>query len=301
MGANPMQKMKRNSILIGAVIGLMIGLILCGIMYFLLTKSPFSASITGDERITVYMLTKSVKSGEIVNLNDVSARVMNKSDVPGNAVSIPTQVNVIAKIDLSAGTIITSSMLATSTDSLADDTRNQEYNMISLPSQLKTGDFVDIRLQMPNGGDYIVITKKRVIKCNATNLTLEMREEEIDLMSNAIIEYYVMPGSKLYAIMYNEPGIQKAAVGTYVPNASVSKLISNNPNIKELINQERYSSAMIDIRNSDINSALAPYYKDPDGDGKTEALDNIEKNIQEEIKTLKEARETYFETLNSAY
>ena len=55
---------------------------------------------------------------------------------------------------------------------------------------------------MPNGGDYIVVSKKQVLKCDSTNISLNMYEEEIDIMSNAIIEYYIMPGSKLYATTY---------------------------------------------------------------------------------------------------
>jgi len=224
---------------------------------------------------------------------------MNKLDIPVDAVSITT--DVVAKIDLTAGTIITSGMINLSDEKITADIRQQEYSMIALPSKLTVGDFIDIRLQMPNGGDYIVVSKKQVIRCDATNISLNMCEEEINLMSNAIIEYYVMPGSKLYATIYNEPGLQVAALGTYVPNESVANLIANNPNIKEYINSERYSDALKNIRNENINLALAPYYIDPDKDGKTEALSNIEKNIKEEIKSIKSAREAYFSSLNAAH
>ncbi len=44
----------------------------------------------------------------------------------------------------------------------SDDVRKQEYNVIVLPTQIQTGDYVDIRLSMPNGQDYIVASKKNV-------------------------------------------------------------------------------------------------------------------------------------------
>ena len=44
---------------------------------------------------------------------------------------------------------------------LLSDVRTQEYNMITLLSQLQTGDFVDIRLRLPSGQDYIVVSKKQ--------------------------------------------------------------------------------------------------------------------------------------------
>ena len=298
MGANPMQKMKRNSTLTGLIIGLIIGLILCVILYLFLTSTA-GTSFGGGETVTVCILNKTISSGTKISATDIITKNMSRDLVPANAT---TQViDGVAKIDLTAGTIVTTSMLNTSAEALTNDLREQEYNMISLPTNLSVGDFIDIRLQLPNGGDYIVISKKQVLNCNSKSVWLNMYEEEIDLMSNAIIEYYIMTGSRLYATTYTEPGLQTAAVGTYVPNQSVAALIEANPNITTYINSSRYSEELKNLRNSHINSALTPYYVDKDNDGRTEALENIEEKIQEEIEDLKKSRETYFGTLNAAY
>ena len=288
MGANPMQKMKINSILIGLVIGLVIGLIMCVILYMFLSGS--GASTTKGETISVCALNKTIKAGTTITSGDITYKKVKTTDVPSDVTN--QVVNGIAKIDLSAGTILTKSMITASEETTKDDVREQEYNMISLPSKLAKGDFIDIRLQLPNGADYIVVSKKQVQGCNASTIWLNMNEEEIELMSNAIIEYYIMKGSKLYASVYTEPGIQTASVGTYVPNSSVSTLINSNPNIKNYINQERYSDALKAIRNNNITSSLNQYSED--------AIKNIEENMQEEIKTLKQTRESYFGALNSA-
>lgn len=292
MGSNPMQKMKINSALIGAVVGLVIGLIICVIMYFILTNSTVASSINGDEKITVYALNRAVKSGETITMNDVVAKVMGKSDVPADAVSISG--NVTAKINLGMGTIISSSMLNNTTDELTADLREQEYNMIALPTQLQKGDFIDIRLQLPNGGDYIVVAKKQILRCNSTTIWIKMNEEEILTMSNAIIEYYIMAGSKLYATKYTDPGAQNASIPTYCPNSEVVALINGDKNItSQIINGEgRYSDALKAIRNNAINGVLNNYSET--------RLQNIEDNIQEEIKTLRESRESYFGALSSA-
>jgi hypothetical protein len=288
MGANPMQKMKRNSILIGLVIGLVIGLIMCVILYMFLSGSD--ASTTKGETISVCALNKTIKAGTTITSEDVVYKKVKTTDVPSDATS--QVLNGIAKIDLTSGTILTKSMITASEETTKDDVREQEYNMLSLPSKLAEGDFIDIRLQLPNGADYIVVSKKQVQECNASTIWLNMNEEEIELMSNAIIEYYIMKGSKLYASVYTEPGIQTASVGTYVPNSSVSTLISSNPNIKNYINQERYSDALKAIRNNNITSSLNQYSED--------AIKNIEENMQEEINTLKQTRESYFGALDSA-
>ena len=291
MGVNPMQKIKRNSILTGLIIGLVIGLIMCGVVYLFLTNASTTGSLTGDNAVTVCVLNKAIKAGTPITEADIIMKNVSNDNAPADKT---TQViNGIAKIDLSAGTIITTSMLNTSSETLTADLREQEYNMLSLPTQLTAGDFIDIRLQLPNGGDYIVVSKKQVLNCNSTTIWLRMTEEEIDLMSNAIIEYYIMPGSKLYATTYIEPGLQTAAIGTYVPNETISALIANNPNInKELINTNRYSDALTSIRNSNINTAIRQYSET--------ALESIEEKMEEEIKSLRESREMYFGELNSA-
>lgn len=289
MGANPMQKMKRNSILIGLVIGLVVGLIMCVILYLFLSSSNIGSSSKG-EIVSVCALNKTIKAGTTITSADLTYKKVNATDVPSDTTN--QVIDGIAKIDLTSGTILTKSMITASEETIKDDVREQEYSMLALPSKLNKDDFIDIRLQLPNGADYIVISKKQVQECNASTIWLNMNEEEIELMSNAIIEYYIMKGSKLYATVYTEPGIQTASVGTYVPNASVSTLISSNPNVKNYINQERYSDALKAIRNNNITSSLNQYSED--------AIKNIEENIQEEIKTLKQTRESYFGALNSA-
>lgn len=292
MGANPMQKMKRNSILTGLIIGLVIGLILCAIVYLFLTSGTSIVGTVKGETIAVSVLNKEVKSGNTITPADVVQKIVNKDSVPSDAVILST--NAIAKIDLTAGTVLGRSMLNETTDVLTADLREQEYNMITLPTQLRTSDFVDIRLQLPNGGDYIVISKKQVVNCNSSTIWLKMNEEEILTMSNAIVEYYIMAGSKLYATKYTDPGTQTASIPTYCPNSEVVALINGNKNITSQITdgQGRFAEALKSIRNNIINKELNNY-----GDTK---LENIEKNIQEEIKTLRESREAYFGTLNSA-
>ena len=287
MGTNPMQKMKRNSILIGLVIGLLIGLVLCVFVYIFLT-GPGKNAAKGETKI-VQVLTTAVKSGGTVSLSNIKNKVMSIEDIPADAIAISQ--DVVAKIDLMPGTILTSGMLNVSDSTITNDLREQEYNMISLPTDLSNDDFIDIRLQLPNGGDYIVISKKQVLKCNSSTVWLNMYEEEIELMSNAIIEYYIMAGSKLYATTYTDPGLQKASVGTYVPNETVAKLISSNPNIKSYINSERYSEELKSIRNNYINNAVNQY-------GDT-AISNIEGNMKNEIESLKKSRESFFKATNA--
>ena len=141
-------------------------------------------------------------------------------------------VPVVAKLDMKKNTVVTPNMVQQTDNIVSNDVRVEEYNVVSLPVDLTDGDYVDIRLMLPNGQNYIVVSKKIV---EIPRMTL--REDEILAMSSAIVEAAGINGAKLYATKYKEAGIQDAAVPTYRPNDSVTALITDsngnisNPNI----------------------------------------------------------------------
>ena len=293
MGSNPLQKQKRISLLVGLVVGLVIGLILCVILYMFLTSNGGNKIANNGETKQVAVLNKTIKSGAVITMADYTIQSVNSSTAPADAIG-GINGSAVAKVDLTSGTVLSNSLLTSADSTLSKDLRQQEYNMIILPTQLSTGDYIDVRLQLPDGGDYIVISKKYVQKANSNTVWLNMKEEETLTMSNAIIEYYIMSGSKLYATKYTDPGTQEAAAPTYTPNATVTALIMANENVTSQIvdGQGRYTEALKALRNNRIRAAINKHTEE-------EQLENIETKLQEEIKNLKEAREAYFGTLNS--
>lgn len=200
-----------------------------------------------------------------------------------------TQQPVVAAVDMYANTVITSKLIKR-TD-LTSDVRKAEYNMVVLPVDLITGDYVDIRLMLPNGQDFIVLSKKAVEFPEGLKDTIWMNlsEEEILIMSSAIVEAYKINGAKLYAIKYVDSGSQEAAVATYVPSGDVTSLISSDANIVNKASEAlkaRYSDSNKELRNNQINSQV--------GAGTEE---NAATGIQESITTTKTDRQTYLESL----
>ena len=86
MGPNPMQKMKRNSILTGVIIGLLIGLILGVMAYFTLGGRVLTTN-SGETKI-VSVLNKEIKSGGTVTALDIMNISVPASAIPANAVTI---------------------------------------------------------------------------------------------------------------------------------------------------------------------------------------------------------------------
>lgn len=204
---------------------------------------------------------------------------------------------LIAKIDMDANTVVTPQMVAEG-QITTDDVRTQEYNVITLLSQLQTGDYVDIRLRMPNGQDFIVVSHKEVTipqvldVDTGTSIWMNLNEEETLMMSCAIVESYEMNGAKLYANKYVEPGMQDAATPTYIPNAETISLISKDPNIVQEAKQE-----LVNRYNTDVGSNKVVRPSIESETNNEDAKDNVVDKTQDEITAQKDEREAYIDSL----
>lgn len=306
MASNPMQKKSRNSFLLGMLIMLIIAVIAMAAMFFLLKKDEKKQEEQAAAQTYVYRLNTSVKSGEEITSSKVTSVLVSSEAVPSKAFASKTKITkdgketwvdkgftysgYKSKIDLDQGTILSEDMLYEGTELQASE-RIQEYNMLQLPVQLDVGEYVDIRLQMSNGQDYIVVSHKEVKDLYGDTIWLQLAEEEILLMSNAMVESYIAPASNIYVTKYVEPGMQTAAQITYVPSQEVAYLIQQNPNIvKEardsLIKRYTDESALRNNIQTELNK-----YSD-------QALDNIQAQMEEAREKAKQAREEFLYGVN---
>ena len=310
MAMNPMQRKANNSFLLGILITLLItGLIIAFLIY---QVSQLNAELEEKASHIVYgyVVATQIPSGTEITPDMITASELNiATDTSG---IIPAQttnpetgdpapdtagtlfpVGKFAKVDLNPGTVITNDIVYEE-EPLTDDVRSQEYNVVILPSQLQTGEYIDIRLRTPEGRDLIVASHKQVTIPNmgvdSTNcIWIDLSEEEILMMSCAIVESYEMNGAKLYATRYVEPGLQAAATPTYVPNDETRALIERDPNIVE----EAKNQLLQTLNN---NSALVR----PGVENATnneDAADNVVDKTEEEITGLQEEREAYIDSM----
>ena len=316
MPVNPMQRRMRNSFLVGFLLALIImALVVLALVYKMKGIEEEKAAIQALQQ-SIYVAAEDLESGQSVNMDnfmidqvqtsiDTSLVISEEDFMFKNADGEPEikynedgsekQKDMIMKVNVPAGAIVTKDMLADSTTDITSDQRIQEFNMILLPSQLKTGDYIDVRLSLPKGQDYIVLAKKKVLQSTETGIWLKLSEEEMLTINNAIVESYGIIGSKLYAIEYSDPGIQEAAEPTYPVNLDVFNLINYNPNIVETAKTEIYNryyannQAMATQRSQIIDSALA--------ENGGSSASNVESKNQEEISKVQAARADYVSTL----
>ena len=318
MAVNPMQRKANNSFLLGILITLLITGAIIAFLLLQLSKLNEEKKKTEAQRVYTYVVTSEIKSGTEIQASQVQggvemilatssetiydSRIKDsktggyKIEADGTYTVKPFSAGLKAKVDLHPGTVITSDL--TYTDELiASDIRRQEYNVITLPSQIETGEYVDIRLRLPNGQDYIVISHKQVTIPQINGIDsencvwLDLSEIEILNMSGAIVEAYRMNGAKLYATRYIEAGIQEAATVTYLPSDEIIALMAKDPNAVQEAKNALFS------RNN--NSEEKNVIRNPINNAKNneDAEDNLQDGVQSEIQGLQEEREKYLESL----
>lgn len=310
---NPLEKKARSSFIKGLLIAGLIGII----VIVILTVQIFKMRGEENQRIAsqknVVIIKQDIKSGEEIT-SDMLLTVKANSEVASTGAMTmadfstlltatddagnTANLRVLAKIDISAKTVITEDMLSTEETAVSNDLRQQEYNMIVLPSTLADGDTIDIRLRLPNGADYIVLSKKKVKLADlngavsATTILINVTEDQILTMSAAIVDAYKISGSKLYATKYTDPGLQAVATATYIPSNDTINLIDKDPNIvttarNALITRynENYSTYRTGIQ-STINSIESSTQQS-----------RVESGTSSETATQQAERKTYLDSL----
>lgn len=309
MAMNPMQRKANNSFLLGILITLLITGTIIGFLIYQI--SNLNTQLEEEEALKVYayVVADTIESGETIDMTKLQyvETTLGGVDTRNLVTTFNTEVVLDtttgleetvytqkAKVDLNPGTVLTNDLLYEG-DAITSDVRSQEYNVITLPSQLQTGEYIDVRLRTPDGRDLIVVSHKEVTipqlaGVDSTNaIWIDLSEEEILMMSCAIVESYQMNGAMLYATRYVEPGIQEAATPTYLPNDETITLIHNDPNIVQEAKNElitRYNENSDTIRPG-IESAT----------NNEDAADNVIDKTEEEITSLQEERELYIDSI----
>ncbi len=304
MPSNPMQRKVRNSFFLGILVMLIITIIIGGLVFVTILK-PKMDKEKGETIAYVYRLKAGVNisSGEEIipsmvesveipvttNLTDFI--LAKRQDQTGKIVDIGFMSGYTSKVDLKEGTILTKSMLNEGENEISNSLRYVEYNMITMPTTLDVGSFIDIRLRLPNGQDLIVVSKKEIANVYGQTIGLNLTEDEILILNSAIVERYIITASELYMTTYVEPGTQTAAKYTYMPTSEVIALMNMDENIvaeaRAALASLYAKQGVTEIRGQ-INTIRNQY---------GEAESNIEAGIQAQIEAAQKARKDYLSGL----
>ncbi len=220
--------------------------------------SELQMKIAGKTRM-VYVAKEGIRSGVMISrdLFDVKEVLTDAADYITDDDFGKTML-----VDVSAGTEMKKSFV--SGEVIDTELREVEYSYIEVTSNVNTGDYVDVRIMMPDGSDYIVASKKQIKALNETKLVCDlwMSEEEILLMDSAAVDAYLyrnieerVMDARIYVTKYIMPTVQGASIPNYAPSEAVAALIAENPNIAQIASQY-LSSELRQQRHAQLNDYL---------------------------------------------
>lgn len=209
IGMNQIKKRLLYGILIGLSVGI-IGIVITIIVtnntiksYEEGTNKDFLENFTG----LVATFNRDVLQGETITSDMITMARVHITTIPvGAATSEASLVGKIAKYNIPKSITVVNSMVADSI--LTQDVRTQQITAVLLPAKLTVGEYVDIRLQVPSGVEYIVLAQKQVLDISGTTIWMNLSEDELLLLNSAIVDSYMTDGSKLYAVEYADPDTQ---------------------------------------------------------------------------------------------
>lgn len=207
-------------------------IIITGVIAFLvptLLGTAIFFKYKGDKEAQISQLKKETKTvdrfvfadnmiaGEIITAESlkgvkVKAESAPKDSYESGDAALEELVGKRIRINAEEKTIITKSMLVEEYELLTKDERLQEFNMVALPSDLEVDDYIDLRITMSTGEDYLIVSGKKVEQIGSTAdsnaIFLKLNEEEILRTTAAVIESYLDDSYKLYANKYVDPSDQ---------------------------------------------------------------------------------------------
>ena len=151
-------------------------------------------------------MTKDVVQGETISDDMLTTVTIHNNTVPSGVLDLGDISGKVAKYSIAARVPITSNMVTD--EVISSDVRSQEVNTVLMPSDLNTGDIVDVRIMFPNGTDYIVLAQKNVTNIEGETMWLQLAEDERLLLNSAVVDSFLEQGTKLYATKYVDQDAQ---------------------------------------------------------------------------------------------
>jgi hypothetical protein len=211
---------------------------------------------TVEEAVTVYAIVNDRPYGGIITEEDLTP-VMTTLAASSNAVTDVEEIlGMFYRINLTGGTVLTYDAIMEFPQT--DDERIYDIILDYSTIGLSKNDFVDIRVQMPMGEDYIALSHKRVDDVYGNVLKLVLNEMDIAIYNSLISDAILFNGSLIYAAKYLEPGSQGKAAEFYPISVPVLRAVLKDPNIETGLNYEIHLEKRLEME-----SWLAEVIDDP--------------------------------------
>lgn len=184
----------------------------------------------------VYTVSTDVHAGMEVQLEELVMQTIPVSSVTDNyCLDANEIVGRYWKIDLSPGVSITKDCLMS--DPMEDIMYERDITFSYLPLGIKVGDYIDVRMVLPYGQEFIILSHQRVRQLveQTNTIKLVLTEAQNTVWNSALKDkaLYGGKGLSIYVTKYIEPGITDVANTYYPVRKEMEAVVNLNPNIKD--------------------------------------------------------------------
>lgn len=247
---------------------------------------------TYGEKVTVYTVTTAAKAGDEVTA-EMLEPVTSYDSVTTDQFIYDTSAIVgrYFKIAVNPGTPLLNNMFMD--EELDDTVRERDLSLNYHTAGLDVGDYIDIRITLPYGDDYIAISHKRVYGITDNTVKLYLTEYEWNIYQGMFVDYCLNEeyGCVIYADKYIEPGLQQEAVKFYAVPSNIATLLQKNPNIVDKV-----EAASLNEWRNQLEELLVLFRDnedtvDADGGRLSGGRSTYTENVTEADSTIREKRE----------
>ncbi len=186
------------------------------------------------EMTTVYEVAAKQYSGKEIRDTDLIPVSVPVSSCNVTSITDLSQlVGKYYKVDIQPGTILTTDLLMEEYDG-TEKKYTRELTFDSLPVSTVVGDYIDIRIIMPNGEEYVVLSHEQIKRLYNTTITLDISEEENVILNSVFADLGQYSGfCYAYLTKYLEPGKDTDTVAFYPIQKEMESFVMFNPNIDD--------------------------------------------------------------------
>ncbi len=236
-----MIRIRNKQPLVSLFIGFLIGSVFVLLLTYYYKKnliSFFDAHFKNEKMHSVVVAKNDIPHGTVISNEDLIRMDIPKSE--GVLVEEKDFVGKTAVINIVSNLQITPEMLIEDTPiGQSDEKMLYEIPFVTVGKSVNEGDFVDVRLFVPNGDDFIVLSKKEIRQiireenAKEEKIVVLLSEKEIITLSSAYNDLRLLKGSKMYLAKYVDGTLQESALATYPVNKYVENLIKTNNLVTE--------------------------------------------------------------------
>lgn len=188
------------------------------------------------ELVTAYRVLADVEGGKEIAETDIEPIQVPNSMATNLVLDSAELIGKHYRLDLKSGTALSADMVYT--DEVTDDMRLFDIVLHNIPVGLKVGSFIDVRISLPLGEDFIAIPHRKVHDIVGGTIKVAVKEEDIHVYNSMLIDSLLYPGTQLYATEYIEGGVQAAADSFYPISKNILAVAQRDPNLVSAIKSD---------------------------------------------------------------